>query len=70
MGFADSSTAALLAIRENLLGGLDLVAGHVAAGTFTTVGSKGSAPPCQSGQLTMVLLAGVDAELAVRNGDA
>jgi hypothetical protein len=65
-GFEHTSTAALETIRGNLLRGLDAVAGHLAAGTFHTCGPKGSAPPSQSGLLTLALLNGVNAELAAR----
>ncbi|RKR92637.1 hypothetical protein BDK92_7079 [Micromonospora pisi] len=66
-GFEAASTETLHTIRANLLAGLDRVAGHLAAGTFHRVGPKGSAPPAQSGLLTLALLEGVDAELAHRN---
>lgn len=63
-GFEGASTAALQAIERNLHAGLDVVAGHLAAGTFHTCGPKGAAPPSQSGRLTLALLDGVTAELA------
>jgi hypothetical protein len=53
-------------IRGNLLRGLEQVAAAVADGTFETVGPKGAAPPSQSGQTTLALLAGIDAELGAR----
>lgn len=62
-----ASTAVLTAIRLNLLAGLDLVNQHIEAGTFHTVGPKGSAPPAESGRLTLALLNLVDDELARRN---
>lgn len=65
-GFEQASTATLAAIAGNLRRGLDEVAARIAAGTFDTVGPKGSAPPSQSGQLTLALLDGVEAELATR----
>lgn len=65
-GFESASTSALRAIRLNLLGGLDVVAEHLAAGTFHTCGPKGAAPPSQSGRLTLALLDGVTTELAAR----
>lgn len=65
-GFAATSTAILLAIRENLLAGLDQVAASLEDGTFTACGPKGSAPPAQSGLLTLALLDGVNRELATR----
>lgn len=61
------STDALLVIRENLLRGLQLVADRIEDGTFHNVGPHGAAPPSQSGQITLALLEGVDAELADRS---
>jgi len=66
MSFADATTATLVAIRLNLLRGLDLVAGHIDDGTFETIAAGKASPPSQSGHLTLALLAGVDAELAQR----
>lgn len=66
MSFTDASMITLLAIRANLLRGLDAVAAHLDAGTFHVVGPKGAASPAQAGQVTLVLLTGVDAELAAR----
>lgn len=66
MGFADAPTWVLESVRSNLLAGLDLVAASIADGTFHQVGPKGSAPPAQSGHLTMALLDGVDTVLAER----
>lgn len=66
MGFADTPTAVLEAIRGNLLAGLDLVAAHVDAGTFHTIAPGKASPPSQSGHLTRILLEGVEAELAQR----
>ncbi|GAA2347268.1 hypothetical protein [Dactylosporangium salmoneum] len=65
-GFAAAPTAALEAVRLNLLAGLDRVAGSLDDGTFTTCGPKGAAPPAQSGHLTLALLDGVDRELETR----
>jgi hypothetical protein len=65
-GFEQASTETLMKIRANLLCGLDAVAATLADGTFTVAGAKGSAPPSQSGQTTLALLAGVDAELESR----
>lgn len=65
-GFATVSTAVLLAIRDNLLTGLDRVAASLDDGTFDVCGPKGAAPPAQSGLLTLGLLDGVDRELAKR----
>ncbi len=65
-GLAKVSTHTLHKVRRNLLCGLDLVAAHAEAGTLHQAGPKGAAPPIQSGQLTLLLLLGVDAELARR----
>lgn len=65
-GFEGASTTALRTIEENLRTGLDVVAGHLAAGTFDTCGPKGAAPPSQSGRLTLLLLDGITAELNAR----
>jgi hypothetical protein len=66
-GFEHASLATLLALRRNLLRGLDNVAACLAAGTFHTLRPKGSAPPAQSGHLTLALLDGVNAELVARS---
>lgn len=65
-GFEHASDATLKTLRDNLLAGLDAVAATVDAGTFHMPGPKGSAPPAQSGHLTLALLDGVEAELAAR----
>lgn len=64
-GFEAADTQTLLTIRANLLQGLDRVAANLAAGTFETVGPKGAAPPSQSGQTTLALLSGLEAECDV-----
>jgi hypothetical protein len=70
MGWADETPETLLAIRANLLRGLELVAEHVNAGTFHRIGPKGEAPPSQSGHLTRIFLESIDAELSRReNGE-
>jgi len=69
-GFERAGTAALETIRGNLLGGLEVVARTLADGTFETVGVKGAAPPAQSGQTTLMLLAGIEKELERRSGAA
>jgi hypothetical protein len=66
-GFEQVSTETLTVIRDNLLRGLERVAETIADGSFETVGPKGAAPPSQSGQTTLALLAGVDAELDSRS---
>jgi hypothetical protein len=65
-GFAGVTTPALRALRRNLLRGLGQVAARLDAGTSHEVGAKGEAPPAQSGQLTLLLLRKVDAELQSR----
>lgn len=65
-GFGHASDETLKTLQGNLLAGLDAVAATVAAGTFYTPGPKGSAPPAQSGHLTLALLNGVNAELGRR----
>jgi hypothetical protein len=62
-GFEHASQETLAVLRCNLLAGLDNVAASLAAGTFHVCGPKGSAPPAQSGHLTLALLDGVVAEL-------
>jgi len=65
-GLGHVPVAALKEVRANLLAGLDLVAAHLAAGTFDTPGPKGAASPAQAGQLTLALLRAVDGELSSR----
>lgn len=65
-GFETATTDTLIAIRSNLLTGLERVEQAIADGTFTTVGPKGSAPPSQSGQTTLALLIALDEEIATR----
>jgi hypothetical protein len=62
-GFEHASAETLATLRGNLLRGLDNVAESLADGTFHACGPKGSAPPAQSGHLTLALLKGVTAEL-------
>ena len=66
MGFEDVETEALLTIQQNLLKGLSVVAKHLEAGTFDVSAKEGSAPPSESGYLTLVLLLGVEDELESR----
>jgi hypothetical protein len=73
-GFQRYPTDVLLRIRRNLLAGLDRVAEHAAAGTLHVIPEGKSSPPIQAGQLTLILLNAIDAELAdpqrsVRNDD-
>lgn len=65
-GFEQADTEVLRVIRGNLLAGLDRVSDSLTNGTFETVGPKGAAPPSQSGQTTLALLRGVEAELKAR----
>jgi hypothetical protein len=65
-GFQSVSAETLNLIRGNLRAGLDRVAESLTDGTFHTCGPKGSAPPAQSGRLTLALLDSLDAELASR----
>lgn len=53
-------------VRDNLRAGLDRVAESLADGTFHMCGPKGSAPPSQSGRLTLALLDGLEAEIQRR----
>ncbi len=66
MSFATQPTEILVQVRRNLLDGLDLVAAHIAAGTFHDIPPGKASPPSESGQLTLMLLTGIDAELARR----
>lgn len=65
-GVERASDATLLAIRDNLLAGLDLVARSLVDGTFDKVGKKGAAPPSQAGQLTLGMLISVNNALVAR----
>ncbi len=65
-GFEKASTETLTVIRDNLRLGLTAVAEAIADGSFETPGVKGAAPPSQSGQTTLMLLAGIEAELTER----
>lgn len=65
-GFQAASRETLAMVRDNLRAGLDRVAESLADGTFHMCGPKGSAPPAQSGRLTLALLDSLDAELASR----
>lgn len=61
-----ASDEALLAIRDNLLKGLELVGKHLEAGTFKVAVKEGSAPPSEGGWLTLTLLLDVEDELESR----
>lgn len=65
-GLERVSAETLLAIRSNLLQGLDLIAASLKNGTFHKVGKKGMAPPSQAGQLTLGMLVSVNNELVSR----
>lgn len=56
----------LVALRDNLLAGLDRVADAARSGDLHRVGKKGQAPPAQSGCLTLVLLVAVNDALVAR----
>lgn len=62
-GFSDCSDEILLSLRQNLINGLDEVAKTIDNGTFKKPGTKGAAPPSQSGQITLALLVGIQEEL-------
>ncbi len=66
-GFQPYPTSVLVRVRTNLLAGLDRVAAHAAAGTLHTIPEGKSSPPVQAGQLTLILLDAIDAELAHPN---
>lgn len=65
-GFENTSTKNLKILRTNLIKGLDLVAKSIADGTFHQVGPKGSAPPAQGGQITLIFFYSVTNELIKR----
>jgi len=65
-GFSSYNDETLLAVRDNLLNGLSAVHRSLLNKTFNTPGTKGAAPPSQSGQLTLALLIGVQLELDER----
>lgn len=65
-GFENASTEELMTIRDNLDRGLAALAAHLKAGTFKVSKKEGSAPPAESGWLTLALLLGVEDELEVR----
>lgn len=65
-GFEAASIETLLATRERLLEGLELVGRHIAAGTFKLAVKEGSAPPSQGGWLTLSLLMEVEDALEAR----
>lgn len=65
--WADSMTETLHALRANLLAGLDKVATHIEAGTLDTIQPGKASSPRDSGHLTLMLLDGIDPELAERN---
>lgn len=61
-----TSTEALLATQERLLGGLEIIAQHMEGGTFKTAAKEGAAPPAQAGWLTLIFLLIVEDELESR----
>ena len=66
MNFTNTDTKTLLKVWENIKGGLDKVAKSIDDGSFNTVGTKGAAPPSQSGQTTLWFAVAVDTELTKR----
>jgi hypothetical protein len=70
MGFAEADRATLLAVRRNLVHGLNRLAEHVDAGTLHTTADGANSPPVASGWLIVALLDQVNAELRVRSGAA
>jgi hypothetical protein len=66
MGFADADRETLLAIRGNLLRGLDQLAPRAAAGTLHVIADGAHTPPAASGWLMTILLEQVNAELRQR----
>ncbi len=66
MDFSNIPTPTLLTTWKNLKRGLDKVADSLEKGTFNTPGSKGAAPPSQSGQTTLWFAIAVDNELTRR----
>lgn len=65
-GFARAETETLLAIRANLLRGLDTVVKHMDAGTLHTIGEKRASSPAEAGRITLGLLGQIDKELERR----
>lgn len=65
-GFENAKTKTLLTLRENLLQGLSIVAGHLFVGTFEVSPKEGAAPPSQAGTLTLNLLLVLEDELESR----
>jgi len=65
-GFESATTETLRLIHANLLRGLEAVSEEIDKGDFHTIGPKGEASPAQSGQLTLMLLTAIEAELEKR----
>lgn len=70
MGFAEADRATLLAVRRNLLSGLDGLVRHAEAGTLHATADGAHSPPVASGWLAVALLDQVNAELRARSGAA
>ncbi len=66
MDYRKAATEVLLQIQRNLIDGLAIVAKHLDEGTAGVSKKEGSAPPVESGWLTLVLLVGVEDELESR----
>jgi hypothetical protein len=67
MSWADTPTPVLLRLRGNLLRGLDMLAEHLDAGTLDMIQPGKASTPREGGHLTLMLLDGIDTELAERN---
>jgi hypothetical protein len=65
-GFEKAKLSTLIALRENLLSGLDIVAEHISTKTFEISPKEGAAPPSQAGTLTLNLLLVIEDELEAR----
>ena len=66
MDFSKTETKTLLKTWANLKSGLDEVSKSLDKGTFNTPGTKGAAPPSQSGQTTLWFALAVSNELTSR----
>lgn len=66
MGWTDVATGTLRTIRGNLLRGLVAVHAHMIAGTVHVIQPGKSSSPAHAGYITLILLDGVEAELARR----
>lgn len=69
-GLENTSTEALLVIRENLLRGLDKVADARDNGTLLVAKDEKSVPPLVAGQMSYMMLKIFDAELVSRGQES